>query len=553
MDAGMVEQLIAVLKQMKVVTYFDLSALTLLSYDYLLTLPDELELIWGSSWTVMKVVFLLNRYVPFVDTGIGIYHQLGTNISDATCSAIYSTCGWMIAYGVGISELILIFRTWAIWGKDKRIGYSMGVLFIVAWTIMSVYLNKFLNSMEFIPIQSISPNLQGCFVTKVNGTLYICYVMSLSYETLRVTNSPLIYSLYRDGILAYFFMLISSIANVVVLLTGPLGYTNLLSAAQRVFHVVLTTRIVLNIRRTARATQIIASNPEALQLDEILSDSSHIAMRVLFCIAITFAFATVCRVHIKKLSRSGRALRTMDADADMDAGTFGDERTDFAVLRLPSYSSRRARVDLGIALNDHQGHVPAESGYPGMIAYGVGISEIILIFRTWAIWGKDKRVGYGLGVLFLKSMEFSPLYKIFPTLHECFMTNVDNILYICYVISLAYEATNYCLPYLGQRITTLPDDELASNLFSLSGRRSVIFFLLITSIANVLVLVIGPPGYTNLLSGTQRVLHIVLTTRIVLNIRRSARATRFVLSSPDEMELEQSHVGSGHLAVRLRM
>ncbi|KAA1472912.1 hypothetical protein DENSPDRAFT_881622 [Dentipellis sp. KUC8613] len=292
MDAGMVEQVIVVLKQMRVVTYFDLSALTLLSYDYLLTFPDELELIWGSPWTIMKVIFLLNRYVPFVDTGIGIYHQLGINVSDATCSAIYSTCGWMIAYGVGISEIILIFRTWAIWEKDKRIGYSMGVLFVVAWIIMSVYLNKFLKSMEFMPIQLISPNLRGCFVTKVNGTLYICYVMSLSYETLivcltlirgfqhfRITNSPLIYSLYRDGILAYLFMLVSSIANLVVLLAGPLGYTNLLSAAQRVFHVVLTTRIVLNIRRAARATQIIASNPEALQLDELRSDSSHVAVK----------------------------------------------------------------------------------------------------------------------------------------------------------------------------------------------------------------------------------------------------------------------------------
>ncbi|KAA1472911.1 hypothetical protein DENSPDRAFT_839298 [Dentipellis sp. KUC8613] len=241
----------------------------------------------------MKVILLLNRYTPFVDNSLAIYHQLGNNVSEATCFALYSFCGWMIAYGAGISELILIFRAWAIWGKNKRFGFSMGVLFVIAWTVMSVYLNKFVKSIEFTPIQSIYPDLQGCFVSKVDGTLYICFLMASLYETLivfltlirgfqhfRKTNSPMIYSLYRDGILAYLFMLVSSIANFVIMLAGPPGYTNLLSAAQRVFHAVLTGRIALNIRRTARATQIIASNPEALQLNEIHSDSSRAAVKL---------------------------------------------------------------------------------------------------------------------------------------------------------------------------------------------------------------------------------------------------------------------------------
>ncbi|KAA1472910.1 hypothetical protein DENSPDRAFT_839294 [Dentipellis sp. KUC8613] len=271
MDAGTFEELVVALQQMKVVTYFDLSALTLLFYDYLLTLPDELELIWGSRWTITKFVFLLNRYVPFFDTSLGIYHQLGPNVSDSSCAAIYSACGWMIAYGVGISEIILIFRTWAIWGKDKRVGYGLGVLFVVAWVFLSIYLNRFLQSMEFMPLNKILPTFRGCFVTNVDNMLYICFVISLAYETIivcltlikglqhfRTTNSHLVYSLYRDGVLAYFFLL----------------------RTLRVLHAVLTTRIVLNIRRSAQATRVILSSPDGLELEPSRAGSGHLAVRL---------------------------------------------------------------------------------------------------------------------------------------------------------------------------------------------------------------------------------------------------------------------------------
>ncbi|OJA17249.1 hypothetical protein AZE42_12567, partial [Rhizopogon vesiculosus] len=35
---------------------------TFLVYDYFLTLDDEISYIWNSPWTVVKVLFLVNRY-----------------------------------------------------------------------------------------------------------------------------------------------------------------------------------------------------------------------------------------------------------------------------------------------------------------------------------------------------------------------------------------------------------------------------------------------------------------------------------------------------------
>ncbi|KAA1470555.1 hypothetical protein DENSPDRAFT_879796 [Dentipellis sp. KUC8613] len=289
MDAGLgsagAAQLVDILQQLTLVTYFDLSAMTLLYYDYFLTLPDEIDLIWGSRWTATKVLFLLNRYIPFFDAVLGVYHQLASEVSEETCYAMYAGSGWMVVYGVGISEIILVFRTYALWEKDRRIGVGLGALFVIGWAFMSVYLDKFLKSLQFVPMREIAPNFTGCFVTKVDNILYICYVITLSYETtivcltlikglqhFRNTNSPLIFSLYRDGILSYTCLLVSSSSNVIVLLCGPPGYTNLLSGTQRMVHVILTTRIVLNIRRSAKATRLVVSSPDAMEFELTESD-----------------------------------------------------------------------------------------------------------------------------------------------------------------------------------------------------------------------------------------------------------------------------------------
>ena len=42
-------------------------------YDYLLTFPLEISFVWPARWTAIKVLFLLTRYMPFVDGGLLLY------------------------------------------------------------------------------------------------------------------------------------------------------------------------------------------------------------------------------------------------------------------------------------------------------------------------------------------------------------------------------------------------------------------------------------------------------------------------------------------------
>lgn len=44
------------------------AACVLFVWDYILTFGLEVQYIWKSRWTVVKVVYLIQRYLPFVDS-----------------------------------------------------------------------------------------------------------------------------------------------------------------------------------------------------------------------------------------------------------------------------------------------------------------------------------------------------------------------------------------------------------------------------------------------------------------------------------------------------
>ncbi|KAA1476592.1 hypothetical protein DENSPDRAFT_874719 [Dentipellis sp. KUC8613] len=264
MDATTASQHIVVaLKQNKIVTIFDLTSCVLLFYDYLLTLPDEVELIWKSDWSAIKIAFLLTRYAAFGNTVVGLYR--------------------LIFCSIALSEIILIYRTYAVWGKPKMFGYALGLLLMVAWIVEIVYMEKNIRSMESPPASTVLPGLPGCFVKKINHTLIVSWTTVLGFETiiigltmikalqnLKQTSSPLLYVIFRDSALAYAALLVSSIANVLVILLAPTGSAYLLSETQHALHVVLVARIVLNIRRGAQS-RAVASNMEEIELQQTVS------------------------------------------------------------------------------------------------------------------------------------------------------------------------------------------------------------------------------------------------------------------------------------------
>ncbi|TFY65692.1 hypothetical protein EVG20_g5393 [Dentipellis fragilis] len=241
-------------------------AFSLLVYDYSLTFSSEVETMWGADWSTTKIVYLLVRYVPFVDISTNLYANLGLSPSDALCHPLYSAtiCArtGMMVFAFTVAKLVLILRTWAIWRKNNFVRYGLGVLLVAACSVMCYCVQKLLESMEFAPIAIMPPQVRGCFITHAASLWTYVYTIILVYETIRTSNSVLIVSLYRDGILAYVPIFLSSVANVLISVVGPLGYRNLLVVTSQVVHVTAITRILLNIRRNATTTVSVSNYGE---------------------------------------------------------------------------------------------------------------------------------------------------------------------------------------------------------------------------------------------------------------------------------------------------
>ncbi|KAI0080221.1 hypothetical protein K474DRAFT_1769667 [Panus rudis PR-1116 ss-1] len=247
------------------VTYLDLVAAAVLMYDYILTLPREIQYVWPSKMSLGKVLFLMTRYPVFAETTLVLYHQFAV-MGPGTCDAVYKTIGFQLGTGTLIAETILAMRTWVIWHRNKYVGLALASGLVLFWTPVFYFLAQALNSLVFT--NPPNPNTPGCFLLSQKDILFVVFILISCFETLilaltlvRFTGSyshsrtSLIRVIYRDGVLNYVYLATLSICNVVVLTTAPHGYSTLLSALQRCIHSILSARVLLNMREAVNNPQ----------------------------------------------------------------------------------------------------------------------------------------------------------------------------------------------------------------------------------------------------------------------------------------------------------
>jgi hypothetical protein len=102
------------------ILYIKIASGALLVYDYLCTLDLEVAYVWAGPWTLGTFLFILNRYLPFVDIFI-LIQLLAGNPSPETCVTYSKVATWFMVTGVIISEIILMLRTYALWECRRSI------------------------------------------------------------------------------------------------------------------------------------------------------------------------------------------------------------------------------------------------------------------------------------------------------------------------------------------------------------------------------------------------------------------------------------------------
>ncbi|KZV86298.1 hypothetical protein EXIGLDRAFT_750161 [Exidia glandulosa HHB12029] len=256
------------LTRSQVVRYSNVASACLFMYDYVVTLPDEISLVWPAAWGPGKILFLLARYVTWPEITLAVYQQL-SDIPATECHSFFTYFSWSTVWGIGVAEMILMLRTWALWNRKQSILIGLVTLFCAIWAPISYIISVVNAKTTFVASSSFSPALSGCFVTGSTSLISVAWILLTCFdfvilgltiikglEHFKHQSSTLLSSLYRDGLLYFVYLFSIALANVIVLYTTPPEFTILLNNFQRVLHAMLSCRIILQLRALAVRSEV---------------------------------------------------------------------------------------------------------------------------------------------------------------------------------------------------------------------------------------------------------------------------------------------------------
>ncbi|TDL21274.1 hypothetical protein BD410DRAFT_310979 [Rickenella mellea] len=245
--------------QLRIIKCTTIAAFSLVVWDYFVLLPDEIALVWPARWGLSKGLFIVNRYLAFVDPIMLIYVLLFADDAQV-CADTFRALGYIATVGIMVAQWILILRTYAVWGSknDKRF-FGLFSIYLCTLGIDYWACHRYLSGVH--SNGAPAPGMTGCTLFFENRLAWVSFVLIITVEStlisllaykavqyFRIGGSSLMTVIYHDGLLYFACILATSITNLVVVLVAPAELHPFLIVVQRVLHSVLCSRILLHIR-----------------------------------------------------------------------------------------------------------------------------------------------------------------------------------------------------------------------------------------------------------------------------------------------------------------
>ncbi|KAG2152599.1 uncharacterized protein EDB93DRAFT_1137505 [Suillus bovinus] len=254
--------------------YILLSALTIVVYDVITHLDEEIDYIVRSRSTFVKTIFILCRYLPFVIGASRIFNVVGEDyIDDDLCLVLCRISVWVSFLQMVCVEVIFSLRTYALWGCSKRVLFCLLaadlVKCVTCITSLQMYIGAFPADACYGQANPGVSWLLTNFVTLISLEIGL-FGMSM-YRVLRqyrAASGQLLKSLVRNNIVYFGASVALNILNIVGILLIPIATwpTGVMEIAQILFQGLLATRMQLDLwkvdRRQVGTTMVTMSMEE---------------------------------------------------------------------------------------------------------------------------------------------------------------------------------------------------------------------------------------------------------------------------------------------------
>ncbi|KAG2144505.1 hypothetical protein DEU56DRAFT_732713 [Suillus clintonianus] len=246
----LVDQDIRTMSGIQSAHYLEIACFTLLVYDLLTTFGEEVEYFWSGPWSISRVLFFLNRYLPFI----------------AMIGLIQIILDWLKITITGI----LLLRVWYMYSHSAILRavacFSYAACALSSLILMGWSLQFLESSAESLELQRKISSIPGCsapspsmiwtvFVpSAIIHTILFGFTIAQIVKVSRDSRKDqLMLRLVRDGGLVFFVSLASAIYSTVGarLTTDPAASYSYFTSSQLAISAVAVSRLMLSIRSLA--------------------------------------------------------------------------------------------------------------------------------------------------------------------------------------------------------------------------------------------------------------------------------------------------------------
>ncbi|KAL1687828.1 hypothetical protein GGG16DRAFT_116562 [Schizophyllum commune] len=273
--AAIIETLVQRLWDLQATHCAHVASSTIIVFDHLITLNDEIQLIWKSSWSLGKILFMFNRYFGLASVVVNLYGLFTPSLTDRLYVCL-NYFRWQGATGVAVcvvSEIILLMRLYVLYLLNKRILIVMLVGFVISSGFAAAIMGLVMQRVNAVVVTL--PGLKPmCVPGNVSSKFYTYWIPFLGLESLlcalalyrgfqtyRMDNANytssrlLIRILIRDSVMYYLAVFATYFTNMLMWAAAPPSLLELPIGFAVAVSCVLGNRMMFNIRQASLDTQ----------------------------------------------------------------------------------------------------------------------------------------------------------------------------------------------------------------------------------------------------------------------------------------------------------
>jgi hypothetical protein len=233
---------------------------TVLLYDHLITLDQEIDLVWKRDWSLLKGVFIFHRYLGLLGVIIELFAIMSPDVTDSICTWWFYFEFWGYTSIVLTSELVLLLWIFFLYNRRRDILAFLSVLFVAQAVSVVVILGK---SFAQLSITAHIDHTRIAFCSLKHDTaffswywlpvlLYNSAILALfiikSTDAFRASYIPRVHGIYRRSLINFLAIFIVYLVCCILWIAGDFALGQIPVGFALAFSITSSTRLLINIR-----------------------------------------------------------------------------------------------------------------------------------------------------------------------------------------------------------------------------------------------------------------------------------------------------------------